>query len=178
MATTWLEIVDTAVKIGLGAFLSGFSTYMVGKLNHNKSLEKEYLLKHRSILEQVTLDVEEMTHTLLKYWSFISEWARNNEDNIEITDGKNNQISALRSELYDQFKGMTNSEGSLLLIGCNEQQKVLRNYGSKVSEFYSYASRSNEQLESEKLDEWRMILLNERESLYIALNKAYRCKKI
>lgn len=178
MPTTWIEIADTAIKIGLGALISGASAYFLARHNNTKSLEKEYLLKHRVMLEQVTLDTEEMTHALLKYWSFILEWSRNKEKGLKNTSEKSEKIRDLRSEVFHLFKGLTNSEGRLLLLDCKEQQIKLREYGEKISEFYRYASRNNDDLESEVLEAWRIKLLDSRESLYELLNKAYKNVKI
>jgi len=176
--TTLIEIADTAIKIGLGALITGLSAYLLARHNNTKSLEKEYLLKHRLMLEQVTLDTEEMTHALLKYWSFILEWSRNKENGIKNTPEKSEKISEYRSEVFHLFKGLTNSEGRLLLLGCKEQQIKLREYGEKISEFYRYASRNNDDLESETLETWRVKLLGSRENLYELLNKAYKNVKI
>ncbi|MCS6101293.1 hypothetical protein [Shewanella baltica] len=178
MPTTWIEIADTTVKIGLGAIISGASAYMLARHNHSKSIEKEYLLKHREVMELVTLDIEEMTHVLLKYWSFILDWERNKEKGIKNSEEKSEQITNLRSEVFSLFKGLSSAEGRLLLLGCKEQQSSLRAYGEKISEFYRYASRNNDEMDCAILEEWRIKLLSEREGLYSSLSKAYKKAKI
>ena len=45
---TELEIIDTAVKIGLGAMISGVFTYIVQKSNMSATIQKE----HREIQEK------------------------------------------------------------------------------------------------------------------------------
>lgn len=178
MPTTWIEIADTTVKIGLGAIISGASAYMLARHNHSKAIEKEYLLKHRDVMESVTLDIEEMTHALLKYWSFILDWARNREKGVKNTEEKSDHITSLRSEVFSLFKGLSSAEGRLLLLECKEQQQRLREYGEKISEFYRYASRNNDEMECAALEEWRIQLLASREGLYASLSKAYRNAKI
>lgn len=174
MALTWIEIADTSIKIGLGALLSGISAYVINRQNHTKIIEKEYLSKHRQTLENVTLEIEEITHAVLKYWSYMVDWSRNKEKGINNSPEKSEAIKELRSNLFGQFKGLTNSEGSLLLIGCKEQQESLRNYGNLISEFIRYASRNNDDMESVKLEEWREKILAERIELYTLLNSAYK----
>lgn len=178
MPTTWVEIADTAVKIGLGAIITGTSAYILARHSHLKSIEKEYLFKHREVMESVTLDIEEMTHVLLKYWSFILEWARNKDRGIENSKDKSDQIKSLRSEVFSLFKGLSSAEGRLLLLGCKEQQMCLREYGEKISEFYRYASRNNDEMDCSVLEEWRSKLLANRENLYSSLSKAYKNAKI
>ncbi|MGI2068169.1 hypothetical protein [Shewanella sp. MF08487] len=177
MPTTWIEIADTAIKIGLGAAISGVSAFLINRQTHNKSLEKENYSRNKETLESVTLSIEELTHALLKYWSYILEWAKNNEKGVQASKEKTNSIIELRGDVFNLFKGLTNSEGRLLLIGCVEQQKKLREYGTLISEFYRYASRNNEEMQSSELEAWRTKILEAREQLYSSLNKSYRAVK-
>lgn len=177
MPTKWIEIADTAIKIGLGAAISGASAFLINRQTHNKSLEKENYSRNKETLESVTLSIEELTHALLKYWSYILEWAKNNEKGVQASKEKTNSIIELRGDVFNLFKGLTNSEGRLLLIGCVEQQKKLREYGTLISEFYRYASRNNEEMQSSELEAWRTKILETREQLYSSLNKSYRAVK-
>ena len=151
---------------------------MLARHNHSKSIEKEYLTKHREILESVTIDVEEMTHILLKYWSFILDWSRNKEKKLKNSEEKAEQIKNLRSEVFSLFKGLSSAEGRLLLLGCKKQQISLREYGEQISEFYRYASRNNDEIDSSTLENWRVKLLASREDLYASLSEAYKNAKI
>src|SRR5690554_3023007 len=175
--TTWIEIADTAIKIGLGAAISGASAFLINRQSHNKSLEKENYSRNKETLESVALSIEELTHALLKYWSYILDWAKNNEKGVQASKEKTDSITELRGDVFNLFKGLTNSEGRLLLIGCVEQQKKLREYGTLISEFYRYASRNNEQMQSSELEAWRAKILEAREQLYSSLNKSYRAVK-
>ena len=177
MPTTWIEIADTALKIGLGAAISGVSAFFINRQTHNKSLEKENYSRNKETLESVTLCIEELTHALLKYWSHVLEWAKNNEKGVQASKEKTDYITELRGDVFNLFKGITNSEGRLLLIGCVEQQKKLREYGALISEFCRYASRSNVEMQSLELEAWRTKILEAREQLYSSLNKSYRAVK-
>lgn len=175
--TTWIEIADTAIKIGLGAAISGVSAFLISRQSHNKSIEKAHDSRNKETLESVTLSIEELTHALLKYWSYILEWAKKNEKGEKASKEKTELIIELRGEVFNLFKGLSNSEGRLLLIGCVEQQKKLREYGVLISEFYRYASRNNEEMQSSELEDWRREILETREQLYSSLNKSYRTVK-
>ena len=174
MPTTWIEIADTAVKIGLGAAVTGVATLINNRLSHAKSVEKDNLQRSVEVLESVTLSIEEMTHALLKHWSFVVDLARNNESGIKASEERLKHISELRSEIYHLFKGLTNGEGRLLLTGRVAQQKKLREYGTVISGYHRYTSPNNAQMSSVELDSWRAKVLEAREQLYTALNKAYR----
>jgi len=49
---TYLEIIDTAVKIGLGALITGASTYLLAVRNHKKELEKMSFQRRLDSLEE------------------------------------------------------------------------------------------------------------------------------
>ncbi|MBP2081684.1 MULTISPECIES: hypothetical protein [Pseudomonas] len=134
MPTTWLEIVDTAVKIGLGAAVTGIATFVNNRHSHTRTLEKERYAKNVEMLESITLSAEEATHSLLKHWAHTVDWTRITERGDETTSEKVKLIAEYRSELFHLFKELTNSEGRLLLMGYKDQQESLREYGQVISD--------------------------------------------
>ncbi|TLU61221.1 hypothetical protein FE810_15480 [Thalassotalea litorea] len=65
MATTKLEIIDTAIKIGLGSHLAMVGTFLVTRLNHQNELRKESRKRFYDSLEGVSSNIEEITHISL-----------------------------------------------------------------------------------------------------------------
>lgn len=172
--TTCIEIVDTAVKIGFGAAVTGIATFVNNRHSHTRSMEKERYAKNAEMLESITLCIEEATHSLLKHWAHIVDWARIIERGDEPTPKKIKLIAEYRTELFHLFKGLTNSEGRLLLLGYTNQQKSLREYGQLISDYNRYASVHNDQTKVTELEAWRQKILDAREKLYTSLNSAYR----
>ena len=66
---TILQIIDTAVKIGLGALISGIAAYLVTKTTHREEARKLRSRRRSDLFEQVAEQVEEATHVALKYWA-------------------------------------------------------------------------------------------------------------
>ncbi|MGI3042317.1 hypothetical protein ACRTDM_11270 [Shewanella algae] len=54
MATEWIDIIDTSVKIGLGALISGIATYKVSSLNHQKEVSRALINKKINIIEEIS----------------------------------------------------------------------------------------------------------------------------
>ncbi|ANO35112.1 hypothetical protein A6E01_18240 [Vibrio breoganii] len=52
MSTTWIEVADTALKIGLGAMITAVSGYLMLKRNQNHELEKERRARFYDLQEQ------------------------------------------------------------------------------------------------------------------------------
>ena len=54
---TPIDVVDSAVKIGLDAMISGLATYWLAKANHAKTVAKERAQHKRELLEIITEQV-------------------------------------------------------------------------------------------------------------------------
>lgn len=58
MATEWIDIVDTSIKIGLGALISGSFTYIGNRFSHNAQ-KKKFMLEHRiKVIEEVSQQLD------------------------------------------------------------------------------------------------------------------------
>ena len=66
---TLLEILDTAIKIGLGALITGIITYFNQKVNLKAQQNKENKEFNRNLLTKISSDIEEINHLILKIWA-------------------------------------------------------------------------------------------------------------
>ena len=66
-----LDIVDTAVKIGLGALISGVTTYVITHKSHSNELAKENRDKKASILEFSVENIEPFFNAFENFLSVI-----------------------------------------------------------------------------------------------------------
>jgi hypothetical protein len=62
--TTLLEIVDSALKIGLGALITGAATFLVTRQNHAHDFKKAAREDRRALLQRTALLLEEATALL------------------------------------------------------------------------------------------------------------------
>jgi hypothetical protein len=100
---TPIEVLDSAVKIGLGALIGGVVSYMVARLN----LEKDRSVRRREILEAIVEQVEKASET------FMSESVPFSERDAGFT------------EFLKQIPGI---EAKLLLLGDKRSLRALRDY--------------------------------------------------
>lgn len=66
MSTGLLDVVDTAVKIGMGALVSGISTYFVTRLNHSNESERQFRARTLNIIDTAAGHVDKFTSALGK----------------------------------------------------------------------------------------------------------------
>lgn len=76
----WINIADTAIKIGLGSLISGAFTYLGVKLNHQSSKDKFILENNVKLIETVSEDVETYFLALESYVSIIAGITKRHRD--------------------------------------------------------------------------------------------------
>ncbi len=166
---TLLEILDTAIKIGLGALITGIITYFNQKANLKAQQNKENKEFNRNLLTKISSDIEEINHLILKIWAiFDFEIKKPVLDKEVISD----RLSPLRENLFDDFNLLSKNEGLLLLYDYKDQQEILRRYGELVGAFNSYTCFRKESVSIEKTAEYKASILETRKQLYQSLNKA------
>jgi hypothetical protein len=170
---TSLDIVDTAVKIGLGALISGVSTYFIARFNHKREQEKARVNRRRELIEGIAEQIEAFTKSSLTYWALTCERAEYERKGWEMPE----QRLSLWTTAYleDVFPELANAEAKLLLIGEEMSQKLVRAYGDFVNEFRirSCPDGKNLAIESEELTKFRTTLLGKREEVFRQLSIAY-----
>jgi hypothetical protein len=148
---TALEIIDTAVKVGLGALVSGAATYFIAKLNHIREIEKATGNRRREMVEGIAQQIQSFTTHALRYWALTCErveYKRINE-----------KMPADRLSLWDAayvadgaFPELANAEGQLLLMGEIECANLVRAYGDYVNEFMYKSAKGVDKLAITDLD--------------------------
>src|SRR3979490_436120 len=56
VALTWLEIVDTSVKIGLSGIIAAVAGYVLAKRSQEHELDKEYFRRRQGVIERVSAE--------------------------------------------------------------------------------------------------------------------------
>jgi hypothetical protein len=131
-----LDVIDTAVKIGLGALISGVTTYFVANKNHFNEKAKAVIDKKVSILEYSTENIEAYLYALNRYFSRIDGVLRNGqyqggsaiEKRLSIT------IKKVDSNLIEARKERDIAVSRLKLIGANDVTKHLSEIASIENE--------------------------------------------
>jgi len=121
--TTTLDIIDTAVKIGLGALISGITTYLVTGRNIRQEKTKAEADYSRDILKELSLAMEQST-------SLLNEFVHT----VSVTNEANENSTAL---LFKSKNSGTHSEALAILIGCTELAQKISAYHNHINELIS-----------------------------------------
>ncbi|HKR02323.1 MAG TPA: hypothetical protein VJT09_16725 [Pyrinomonadaceae bacterium] len=168
-----IDVLDTAVKIGLGALISGLAAYWVAKLNHDKTAEKERAQRRRDMLETIAEQVGTFNQVALKHWAFVFNWLKFTPPTEQMTDEVRIELTKLRSELIDSFKELINAEVKLLLIGEVKCQKLLREYGGHAT-IYRDEVVIKRNVTVQLLNKYKEDLDTKREAFFTELSNVYK----
>lgn len=174
---TSLEIVDTAVKVGLGACISAVSSYALAQANHQREAGKERTQRRRELLESVAEQTEAFSHSALRYWALMAEWTRYQIRGKEIPEERLQMAEETRSELFDAFRNLSSAEAKLLLLGEGDAQALLRDYGEAVVVMARDAYVGRKGLTEERMLQHRAEFLQNRKALFTKLSEVYRVDK-
>jgi hypothetical protein len=171
---TPLEVVDTAVKVGLGAAISGLSAYWMGKSKARDDLRRERLTRHHGLLEKSAEQIESFSHVILRYWALMIEWVRARDQGLTLQPHRAEELTKSKAELFNAFSDLTSAEAKLLLLGHTEAQKRLRVFGDLSKQIRREAYDGSKSLTEQKMEEFRTQLLAAREELFSEVSRVYR----
>ena len=168
----WIEVVDSAVKIGLGALIAGVITFLLSSTQHRNELKKAKVEREFEMLKEVAEKVENFNHIALRYWALSSDWRRRLilDSSIE----KPNELSVTQNEFFDSFKELTKSESLLLLFGYKDASVQVREYGDLIRDFYNRVKDTNKPFEINDATNYRKSMIDKRSELFSLLNEIYK----
>lgn len=171
---TYLEVIDTAVKVGLGALISGITAVWMAKAKTRDDMRRERLQRHQGLLEKCAEQIEDFSHVFLRYWALIVECVRLREKGSDPSEEKSEELPKAKAELFDAFSELTSAESKLLLLGHSDAQRFLRELGDLAKGIRRHAWEGNKKLTEIEMEEFRTQFLVAREKLFNALSAIYR----
>jgi hypothetical protein len=170
---TPIEVIDTAVKIELGALISGLAAYWVAKTNQDKIADKERARRRRDLLEIVAGQIGVFNQKALKYWAFIVNWMKFTPPTAPINDVTLAELTKLRSQLSDSYKDLISAKAKLSLLGETQCQISLGEFGNHVRIFWDEFIPERK-ITIQELLKYKEELDAMREAFFIELSNVYQ----
>ena len=169
---TWIEVVDSAVKIGLGALIAGVIAFLLSSTQHRNELKKAKVDREFEMLKEVAEKAENFNQTALKYWSLSSDWRRRLA--IDSSIEKPIELSIAQNDFFDSFKELTKAESLLLLFGYGNASLKVREYGESIIDFYNRVKNIDLPFNSSDASNYRKSMIDKRSELFSLLNEIYK----
>lgn len=169
---TWIEVVDSAVKIGLGALITGVIAFLLSTTQHRNDRKKAKIDREFEMLKEVAEKVESFNHIALRYWALVTDWRR--KLLLDNSNPKSNHLLDTEHKLFNSFSELTNAESLLLLFGYEDAQIALRDYGESVVAFRKRVLSMDISFNDDDAAGYRESIINKRTDLFGLLNNIYK----
>lgn len=162
------QILDTSIKVGLGALICGFCVWLSNKRPGEPTLKRNH--RRLEILESVSLDVGNINHLFAKYSSLVIEsihyqgrWPQARRD----------ELQKVNAELVKEFRKMAHAEANLLMLGEKNLETTLRLYGAKIAHFRKQVYTGRQDITEQEVINLKQDIAKLRETFYDLLSKKY-----
>lgn len=132
MAKEWIDIVDTALKIGLGSSITGIFTYLGIKLNKSSELKKHSMEHKTKLIEQASADMQHYFITWRAYITCVAGVATqlNNSEHIDLDESSISIIRSYDDNLIESWNSREKAIGVLILLNDFNTVQLLKDSAS------------------------------------------------
>jgi len=130
--TLLLELLDTSLKVALGALIAGVTAWWVMRRNAIVGSRSPQEDRRLSLLEEVSSQVGQVTHIFAKYSSLAAESVQFGE---RWPQARKQELDTVSADLVREFKCLADAESKLLMLGEKNLERSLRLYGSQIAVF-------------------------------------------
>lgn len=166
-AQLW-PLVDTSVKIALGALIACLCLWAAGRRNPLSSPGKTN--RRMEILEDVSSNVGNVNHIFAKYSSLVIESTRFGN---RWPEARKEELAKVNAELVHEFKKMADAEAKLLMLGEKALEKTLRLYGARIAHFRKQVYVGRQDISEQDIVALKQEILKLREQFYDILSQKY-----
>jgi len=168
------NIIDTSVKIGLGAFISAFSSYVISKLNHRADTKKEFFRRYMDTIEKLTDSSETYFQKWITFVNCIAGDSRRMYDKGEKIQQEEWEQITLRDKLLVESRNeKQTATARLRLLGEYKAAKILEETNNIEQELRDLVLFEQEIPTLDKLMKINERMRVLRKSFYTELNKCY-----
>jgi hypothetical protein len=169
---TVLELVDTALKIGLGALISGVFTWQVAKNNLAAQEARDRRAQEAADFEKVVSAVEAAQNATVRFVDALGDWTvnRGTVAEAQVEPGLKQAKRALEGALLGLMSGYTR----LTLLGEPACASALTEYREAADAFFREAWNRKDEITDPELGAASEQLLEPMGRLLDSLGEAYR----
>jgi hypothetical protein len=135
MSVTWIEVADTATKIGLGALISGAAAYMLAKLSHKQNISKELVTKKTSILEEICELAEEFFYFGTALHNIVGGFTRAGPNDIYQTAHQRAVLAAHHEKFFPALQARNKAIAKARLLKLPAAADALLEYNEGLVEY-------------------------------------------
>jgi hypothetical protein len=152
-----LDVVDTAVKIGLGALIASIGTYLLAAKNHKSEIKKAFNEEQRAIIKEIATTLEEVE----------------SQFNESFDAFQHNDYDSARKILVPTSRNAYSMRALANILDDDELVNAIDEIAKIVEDIYE-ETVGNDPESIYKLNELGVLLTNAKKESYPSIRKIYR----
>lgn len=174
MITNWPDVVDSAVKIGLGALLGGGFSLVIAWLSYQRNLGRDYFKRRRELIEKAVRDLDNFYRAMSLFRASLQNLLFKKNSQQPASHDDQTAIKALEKKLYVGFSDLYTVRSTLILLDEDALEKNVERFIRQASAFFKVASIENPKLTDERINKYKKSLDTRRKKILSGLSVAYR----
>ena len=180
MATEWIDIVDTAVKIGLGGLISGVATYYVTQLKHKNEDSTSRKQVFRELMLEAVKYADEYFDYIYGYYSVLGGF-KNAANKKNLSDDDWKEIYSILEEREGNLEQIRSSiyaaHSRFQLLGLKEPPELLSTFHKGESELREVIKKRDKVLPDEQFfTDWESKYVPIKEQFYKSTSNVFLSK--
>ena len=122
------SLVDTSIKIGLGAIIASLSNFLMTRITHKTELKKEIFKRRLNSIEKISESAEDYFQKWTRYINILQGISRNSvEKGVEVSNDQWEKLKQRDVSLLDSRNNKMAAVSRLKLLGLNHIALILEN---------------------------------------------------
>lgn len=175
----WINIIDTAVKIGLGALISAVATFVITKQTHNHQINAEKRLKRNELLDTIVVSIDDYFSALNRLFLAVNGTSRAYPD-LQKLDYSNERHKPLLDKIVERDIEFCESrvkkqhaETRLHILNLPEPIKILNELNAIEIECRKLVLFEHQLPSIQQSNDWQSVLSKKREEFFGAIRGAF-----
>lgn len=169
---TWIDVVNSAITVGLAALIGGGISYFTTRLDHDREAKKEYAKRRLDKIELAFSEINEFSKSISLYWASLANGVDKKSKNT-LTEEDKKLLNKEEQRLFESFSLLNSARTRLALLSENVSAKQLDKYKSTCDDFFKIANLDNEHCTEANLISCKEKMITSRETLFEALSRTY-----
>lgn len=171
---TWVDVVDTAVKIGLSAAIGAIGAYFLAKRTQQHDFKREYFRRRQDVIERVSAEFAAIHMFFFNVTVDYSSLRDALVPGSRILDSTRDHYYQVIRDIGDKLRQMHVLEGQLLVADIPEGTDALRRYRACATDVNDILQLEHPTHSREQIAEVLQRLAALRDEFFSALAAAFR----
>ena len=170
---TWIEVADTAVKIGLSAMVGGIGAYALARRNERHDFAKEFFRRRQDVIERVAKRFDRIHIAFLDVCVDYCD-ALDIIPSLPLGREMQDRLDKHLHDIGENLREMHVLEGQLIVAGAEEATAALRQYRSHAADVNGMIQLNRPTHTKDQIDAAIKRFAQLRDDFYRAMAKPYK----